>query len=627
MAIKASNQVSLTDVTDAYSVTLTSETFTFMGNSTSGAQIGLSCSTQVIAYCGTQQCSEVNVGTIQCPTGISATITNNNTSLPTITFTTIASITEACEATIPVTVDDVTFNKVFSFAVATSVDDSVLELYLQKTETGELKSMIEGIADTINITSRGGLNLSGDRFSLDSTNTKISTDGIITTIGTDTDGSKLIGEISAGRFKVTNTDKNSILQFDGSGLKNYSITEDDKIKSKYMLFSTETQSSFWLYNNNNGMPVAGLQASNAGGGYLTLTRPAGSSSIIISGGESLFKMFDASSNDTITLDGSTGTIWASGEIINSHSNVFRMTYGGNKSTLIRFDGNHYWLLFSDTSTGNYNSLRPLYINASTGLLASNNGQSFSGGTSINGNLSVSGSISTSKIQTTSNGNTDNVKIGDDCYIGDCNTANCIGLKGNQNNALGYIRFGSGGPTFGYDGSNLASSIPLRIKDGLEIYHSSTPYIDFHYGNSSADYTSRLVEGVSGSIYLRIPGGHGWFHAAGYAVDSSKHVKTNIKDITDEEALKLLDLRTVSFDYKNGQTNKRGMIAEEVMDVYPELVQVPDGYDEDTFEYDEEGVNIVPSLDYAGFVPYLIKMVQIQQREINELKTELSKKSV
>ena len=574
MAIKASNQVSLTDVTDAYSVTLTSETFTFMGNSSSGTQVGLSCSTQVIAYCGTQQCSEVNVGAIQCPTGISATITNNNTSLPTITFTTTASITEACEATIPVTVDDVIFNKVFSFAVATSVDDSVLELYLQKTETGELKSMIEGIADTINITSRGGLNLSGDRFSLDSTNTKISSDGIITTIGTDTDGSELIGEISAGRFKVTNTDKNSILQFDGSGLKNYSITEDDKIKSKYMLFSTETQSSFWLYNN--GMPVVGLQASNAGGGYLTLARPSGSSSTIISGGDSLFKMFDASDNNTITLNGSNGTITSSGEIISSYSNAYRMTHGGNKSALIRFDGGNFWILFSDTSTGSYNSLRPLQINASTGFLVSENGQSFYGGTSINGTLSVS------------NGN--------------IKTTNNVEAKGSVS----------------VNGGLFGSFIELSF---------STPHIDFHYRNSTADYTSRLIEDVSGSIYLRTPGGLGWFHAAGYAIDSSKHVKTNIEDISEEEALKLLELRPVSFDYKNGQTNKRGMIAEEVLDVYPELVQVPEDYDEDTFEYNEDGANIVPSLDYASFVPYLIKMVQIQQREINELKTELSKKSV
>lgn len=620
MAIKASNQVSLTDVTDAYSVTLTSETFTFMGNNTSGAQVGLSCSTQVIAYCGTQQCSEVNIGTIQCPTGISATITNNNTSLPTITFTTTASITEACEATIPVTVDDVTFNKVFSFAVATSVDDSVLELYLQKTETGELKSMIEGIADTINITSRGGLNLSGDRFRLDSTNTKISTDGVITTIGTDTDGSELIGEISAGRFKVTNTNKNSILQFDGSGLKNYSITEDNKIKSKYMLFSTETQSSFWLYNN--GMPVAGLQASNAGGGYLTLTRPSGDSSIIISGGESLFKMFDASLNDTITLDGSTG------EIISTSVNSYRHTdTSANKSVFWRIINNHYFLLCSDTSYGSFNDFRPLYVTLTDGVLHSHNGQEFRGGTDITGNLSVSGSIRTSKIQTTSNGKTDNIQIGDDCFIGDCNTGNCIGLKGIQNSSLAYIRFGVNGPTFGYNGTYLDSSRSIRVPS-LEIWSGGAPFMDFNFKNSSGDFTSRLQESVAGSIYLYASsvGTMGWFHAAGYAIDSSKHVKTNIKDITDEEALKLLDLRTVSFDYKNGQTNKRGMIAEEVIDVYPELVQVPDGYDEDTFEYDEEGNNIVPSLDYAGFVPYLIKMVQIQQREINELKTELSKKS-
>ncbi len=117
MAIKASSQVSVLDVTDAYSVTLTSEAFTFVGN-TSGAPSGLSCTTQVIAYCGTKQCSKVTIGTITCPTGISSTITNNGTISPTITFTTTATITSACEATIPVTVDEITINKKFSFAVA-----------------------------------------------------------------------------------------------------------------------------------------------------------------------------------------------------------------------------------------------------------------------------------------------------------------------------------------------------------------------------------------------------------------------------------------------------------------------------------------------------------------------------
>ena len=117
LASKASGQVTVIDVTDAYSVLLTSESYTFVGNTT-GAPSGLSCATQVVAYCGTQQCSKVSVSTVTCPSGISATISNNNTSSPTVTFKTTATITQACEATIPVVVDGVTINKKFSFAVA-----------------------------------------------------------------------------------------------------------------------------------------------------------------------------------------------------------------------------------------------------------------------------------------------------------------------------------------------------------------------------------------------------------------------------------------------------------------------------------------------------------------------------
>lgn len=53
-----------------------------------------------------------------------------------------------------------------------------LEAYIKKDPTtGELKSAIEAIADTINITAKGGLNISGDRFTLTSTNTTITADG------------------------------------------------------------------------------------------------------------------------------------------------------------------------------------------------------------------------------------------------------------------------------------------------------------------------------------------------------------------------------------------------------------------------------------------------------------------
>lgn len=118
-AIKSSNQLTIIDVTDAYSVILTSEAYTFVGNTT-GAPSGLSCTTQAVAYCGSNQCTSVNVtaGDIICPTGISATVSNSGSTAPTITFNTTATIKDACEATIPVVVDGITVNKKFSFAVA-----------------------------------------------------------------------------------------------------------------------------------------------------------------------------------------------------------------------------------------------------------------------------------------------------------------------------------------------------------------------------------------------------------------------------------------------------------------------------------------------------------------------------
>lgn len=117
--IKASDQITVIDVTDAYSIVLTSETYTFIGGTT-GVSAGQFCSTEAAVYCGQNQCSKVSVNqsSVTCPTGISATVTNNNTSLVKITFKTTAIISSACEATIPIVVDGITFYKKFSFAVA-----------------------------------------------------------------------------------------------------------------------------------------------------------------------------------------------------------------------------------------------------------------------------------------------------------------------------------------------------------------------------------------------------------------------------------------------------------------------------------------------------------------------------
>ena len=56
-----------------------------------------------------------------------------------------------------------------------------------------------------------------------------------------------------------------------------------------------------------------------------------------------------------------------------------------------------------------------------------------------------------------NGAYNGLLIGADCYIGDCNFANTIGLMGSTNSNAGMVKFGKGGMQFGYNGSNHIAS--------------------------------------------------------------------------------------------------------------------------------------------------------------------------
>ena len=60
-----------------------------------------------------------------------------------------------------------------------------------------------------------------------------------------------------------------------------------------------------------------------------------------------------------------------------------------------------------------------------------------------------------------NGAYNGLLIGDDCYIGDCNLGNTIGLMGINNHNAGMVKFGKGGMQFGYNGSNHIASTTAR----------------------------------------------------------------------------------------------------------------------------------------------------------------------
>lgn len=81
--------------------------------------------------------------------------------------------------------------------------------------------------------------------------------------------------------------------------------------------------------------------------------------------------------------------------------------------------------------------------------------STTGAVTIGGGLGVAGTIYADQIRLLNNGAGTNVAIGDDAWLGDINTANTIGVRGQQNPTQGYIVFGDANNTnyIGRSGSN------------------------------------------------------------------------------------------------------------------------------------------------------------------------------
>ena len=116
MAIRSVDQISIIDVTDAYSVILTSESHVFPGT-TNAAKAG-SATTQIIAMQGAGQvpCTVV-VSEITKPAGLTVSSDSNVTS-PTLTIAVTTSVTTGGVVKIPVHIGDITINKEFSFTIA-----------------------------------------------------------------------------------------------------------------------------------------------------------------------------------------------------------------------------------------------------------------------------------------------------------------------------------------------------------------------------------------------------------------------------------------------------------------------------------------------------------------------------
>jgi hypothetical protein len=186
---------------------------------------------------------------------------------------------------------------------------------------------------------------------------------------------------------------------------------------------------------------------------------------------------------------------------------------------------------------------------------------------------------------------DAFKVGDDIYIVDVNNANRLSLQGAQSRTQAGIQFGSGGMWLYRDSAYLRCSSGL-IVDG---------YIVAASWANTTQY-GPLYRNASGQI--------------GYNT-SALRFKDNISD--EEDCSWLYKLRPVTFDWKDQQRKQEegrqlGLIAEEVNELYPQLVF-----------HDSEGKPEGVHYEWLG-VPLIVEMKKLRNR-VEALENQLKQNQV
>ena len=162
------------------------------------------------------------------------------------------------------------------------------------------------------------------------------------------------------------------------------------------------------------------------------------------------------------------------------------------------------------------------------------------------------------------------------------------------------------------GTRVASVYNGTYGGSIYIANTSGTSVGYMQANSANGASLGLKDSAE-NINILCSGDTGNVRCVSLTQTSSRKVKKNIADMTSEEARKLLELEPVSFDYKDEAQGKdrRGFIAEDVAKVLPNVVT-------------PETENAPASLDYVQLVPYLVKIVQEQQKDIEELKKKIEK---
>ena len=161
-----------------------------------------------------------------------------------------------------------------------------------------------------------------------------------------------------------------------------------------------------------------------------------------------------------------------------------------------------------------------------------------------------------------------------------------------------------------------------IKDGanrVKLYFSSDSRTYFHGGTTTGtciSFARGIDQGLIAEMYAT-----GWMYIGGSLLQGSdSRIKTNIKDIDDDEALNLiLAIEPKTYEYidkKRGSDTVYGFIAQQVKEVIPRAIQIVSDILPNIYKICEcEGDIIYCSIPQDVSINTEIKLIDIDDKEV------------
>jgi hypothetical protein len=140
------------------------------------------------------------------------------------------------------------------------------------------------------------------------------------------------------------------------------------------------------------------------------------------------------------------------------------------------------------------------------------------------------------------------------------------------------------------------------------YTGSNPGVAFAVGNGDLNSSNQAGDNPSNAFVVNYDGSATL--AGELTIDSDARLKSNIITLGNTlSKVLLLDGKTYSLN-SGDNTTKIGLLAQEVMELFPELV---------TKSNDKQGTL---SVNYQGLIPILLNAIKEQQIQIQKLKEKL-----